>query len=93
MTDTYYYFDHNFFMELSMTSGDITVFRNQKYFKCPFELVENQKVFVILNIKDKTILNIMFDENEIDKHIAINGVDYSINKIFSTDVNQEFTYR
>jgi hypothetical protein len=93
MTDTYYYFNNNCFRELSMTSGDIKIFGKQKSFKCPFELVENQKVFVILNIKDKIIVNIMFDENEIDRHIDNYGVDYYINKIFSTNVCKDFTYR
>jgi hypothetical protein len=93
MTDTYYYFNNNCFKELSMTSGDIKVFGKQKYIRCPFELVENQKVFVILNIKDQIIVNIMFDENEIDRHIDNCGINYSINKIFSIDICKNFSYR
>jgi hypothetical protein len=93
MTIVYYYIKNNNISELSITPGNIVPELLQKSFKCSFELVENQKVFVIVNAKDRIVVNITLVENEINKYIDRSGINELDVAIFSTNICKYFIYR
>lgn len=95
MSFLYYYIKNNCISSLSITPGlfNLRGFGVQKSFKCPYNLVDRQMIYVIFDKKSKRITHVILNDYELESHIEKYKINYNNLFVYRTDICSEFWYR